>query len=82
MKIVCRRDQFSFFLGFASRHSEHMLDEALRLHKGMDQSLPSPADVFEYCPYNDSFEQVVRSVRIFESGKRRGLSNIFQSLVD
>lgn len=75
MELVCRRDQFSYFLGFASKGSERFLSEAIRMHVDGGYRPPSPSDVFQYCPYNDTLAQIIRGVRIFENGKKTNLAN-------
>lgn len=81
MELVCRRDQFSYFLGFASKGSERFLNEAIQMHIDGGYRSPVPKDVFQYCPYNDTLAQIIRAVRIFESGKKQNLANSLNNVL-
>lgn len=75
MDLTCRRDQFSYFLGFASKGSERFLNEAIRMLVDGGYKNPSPSDVFQHCPFNDTLDQIIRGVHVFESGKKLDLAN-------
>ncbi|WP_322892216.1 MULTISPECIES: hypothetical protein [unclassified Yoonia] len=75
MDLIYRRDQFSYFLGFTSKGSERFLNEAIRIYAHGGYKTPSPSDVFQHCPFNDTLAQIIRGVHVFESGKKLDLAN-------
>lgn len=76
-----RRDQFSFFLGFASRKKGGQLIEVMAGFQPDGGRAISPEDVFMVAPYNDSFKQIIRSYNIFEHGPERDFKSNLSSLV-
>lgn len=81
MELENRRDQFSYFLGFAARKSALQLKEAIQNHVDAGHSC-DPEDAFGHCPFNDSQKQILRSVQIYENSTKTTLVKNLQSLVD
>lgn len=73
MELDTRRDQFSYFLGFVERTQYRLLRDVEKWfsERGYPEMLPE--NVFEYCPFNDNQEQIIRGYNIFENGKRSDL---------
>ncbi|WP_026789750.1 hypothetical protein [Pleomorphomonas oryzae] len=69
MKLNSRRDQLSFFLGYVSRLRREKLREAEDYIEKIGHKNFSTEDVFEFCPFNDTQDQIDRSYNIFENGK-------------
>lgn len=80
MELDTRRDQFSYFLGFAAKKSGRQLAEAIQRHEDAGYS-SDPTDVFTHCPFNDSQKQIMRAVQIYENSKQTNLATNLQSLV-
>ena len=70
IKLHNRRDQFSYFLGYVSRHKERFLTEALSDFSQLGYDLLQTEDVFECCPFNDSLEECIRAFHIFENSSK------------
>ncbi|MCP5098749.1 MAG: hypothetical protein GY943_24625 [Chloroflexi bacterium] len=81
MELENRRDQFSYFLGFAARKSARQLMEAIQNNVDSGHS-SDPEDAFEHCPFNDSQKQILRAVQIYENSTKTSLVKNLQSLVD
>lgn len=76
-----RRDQFSFFLGFASRKKGGQLLEVMAGFQPEGGQAIGPEDVFLVSPFNDNFKQIIRSYNIFENGPDRDFKSNLYSLV-
>lgn len=74
MNLASRRDQFLFFLGQVSRTRKRQLHEAEAFLAKAGFQHVSPEAVFDFCPFNDSDEQILRAYSIFESGKKTALA--------
>ncbi len=81
MDLNCRRDQFSYFLGYASKGSERFLNEAIRMHVDEGYEAPSPGDVFQHCPFNDTLVQIIRGFDVFESSKKINMANNLKNIL-
>lgn len=73
MELGSRRDQFAYFLGFVARTRRKQLREAENCLTESGYQTTSPEMAFEFCPFNEDQEQVLRSYAIFENGKSSDL---------
>jgi hypothetical protein len=82
MEFNSRRDRFSYFLGFVARTQDHLLREVEKSFSERGYPAILPDAVFEVCPFNDNWEQILRSYKIFENGKRSELAPRLITLVE
>lgn len=75
MELDERRDQFAFFLGYLFKAKGRALQCALEKHTAHGYASIKPQDVFEYCPFNDSYEQILHSLRVSENLRPKDFSN-------
>jgi len=81
MKFESRRDQFFYLLGYTGKQSGQGLKKAIEIHQDRGYEYPVKSNVFEHCPYNDDFEQIRRSIHIFENSKKITLATNLLALL-
>lgn len=68
-----RRDQLSYLLGLIAKANKRELAAAeieFARHYNCDLI---PENVFEYCPFNDEIDQLIRSYNIYKAAKKEHL---------
>jgi len=76
-----RPHQYSYFVGYVSKARRSQFDSAYQKFAKIYGREPSPNDVFDVCPFNDNFKQIIRSFHIYENTKLKELEYSLQNQI-
>ena len=74
-----RSYQYAYFLGLVSRTKRKQLKEVYQ-HFSIEYGYePLEGDVFNFCPFNDEFEQIIKGFYIYEKTKQEDFNSFLES---